>query len=342
MMDPIPELENQLLKTVLFHETLNRNDLARLTGLCPASITNHTRALLEGGLLLATPHRKAAVKRPVEDLTINPAVGTHLAIRLAGREMCAELLDFSGSPVGRAARTLPELTQYCFFRALAQLFDELTERASQEKRTFLSAGIGIDGLVAPQPGVIFGIYGFSEWEPCDLTGILPQLRTIPEVRVWTRILCKTRGFAAARKCNHAIGYIEYTPGCFRFGTIQQGRPDLGYHGTASNALHRTVVSGSGLCYCGRQGCLAEALRHGSVPVESLAEALRDTLREGKVRLAGIEWHDSTLPLKQVEETKGAEVQFHPVSGDGDEFFRRGLRGLVVESAIDRMTRKVSS
>ena len=339
-MNPIPELENQLLKTVLFHETLNRNDLARLTGLCPASITNHTRALLEAGLLLATPHRKAAVKRPVEALTINPAVGTHLAIRLAGREMCAELLNFAGSPVGSGARTLQELTQYCFFEALGQLFVELTGQAAREGRTLLSAGIGIDGLVAPQPGVIFGIYGFADWEPCDLTGIMPQLKTIPEVRVWTRILCKTRGFAAARKCNHAIGYVEFSPGCFRLGTIQNGHPDLGYHGTASNALHRPVGSGSGRCYCGRQGCLAEALRHGSIPVESLAGALRDTLREGKVRFAGIEWHDAALPLEQLKNDAEMEPQFFPVSGDGDEFFRRGLRGLVIESAIDRMTRKV--
>ena len=339
-MNPIPELENQLLKTILFYETLNRNDLVRLTGLCPASITNHTRALLESGLLLATPRRKVAVKRPVEDLTINPAVGRHLAIRLVGREMCAELLNFAGSPISSAARTLSELTQNCFFRVLEELFDEAMESASRENCTFLSGGIGIDGLVAPQPGVIFSINGFPEWEPCDLTGILPRLRMIPEVRVWTRIICKTRGFAAARKCNHAIGYIEYTPGCFRFGTIQKGHPDLGYHGTASNALHRTISSASGLCYCGRRGCLAEALRHGTIAPEPLAEALHDMLQAGKVRIAGVEWHDAVLPLEQLKEKKGAEPQIYPVSNEGDEFFRQGLRGLGIESAINRMTRKV--
>lgn len=313
-----------LRKKLLFFKELTREELSALTGLSPASITNYSRIMRTAGMIAGESFRASGVKRPIERLRLLPGEERALAVMAASDRVEAELLGCDGRVLERHNSTVPERNQ----AALLQTIDR-TIREGIAGKSVQVATLCIDGLVAPDPGMIFHVSGIETWEPCETVGLLEAWREIPIRRVFTQIAAATRGFAAAAKQPDHIGLLVRQNAHLKIGTLERGEIALGHCGTPGNAVHRSCGVAATLCFCGREDCFAAALAAGQkrLPATVIAGVLTGLFSELGLRVVGLDWPECGEAV--IRTLSGTGIDLRQIE-DPEHFARQGLRELTAE------------
>ena len=325
------DARERIMRKVLLHERLTRQEIGICAELSSASVTNHTRRLIDRDLLRSVALRKPRAKRPIEELFLNPDYAVCLSLRYCDDVILAELLNFDASLIEVLSAKVSEHTQ----RGLLSAIDAVTAHAlaatKELGRNITVVGIGLQGAVASDLGIVFAVRGIDDWQPCQPGQILPILSQA-EIRasVWTQIMCKMHGLSSELKCDHRICYVEFTGRMFRVSTMQYGEVSLGRFGTSSPYLHRKIHDDGPVCYCGRSGCLARYLEEGDIDERVVAKVLMNILDEIEADHIGLEWQGRSDWLEQELQQSG--IQVHHI-GNGEEMVKKGLRSLTVESAL---------
>ncbi|GGW37414.1 sugar kinase [Streptomyces lucensis JCM 4490] len=247
-----------VLRAVLEHGPVARSTVARLTGLSPASVTEHCARLAELGLIRqsSAPRRSNGVGRPHVPVDLDGrrflVAGVHVAVPYT----TVALLDLRGRVVARRElkheRTDPG-------RVLARAADGLAELfAAVPDRRPLGVGVALGGWVDRESGTVVE-HELLGWREVPVRALLGARTGLPvEVDGHARALVNAeRLFGRARGSRSVLHLFMGNMVDAAFATN-----DEVHHGPRSAAgaiAHLPVPGGIEPCACGRTGCLQAEL-----------------------------------------------------------------------------------
>lgn len=335
----LPSEWSPYLRLLLTETSLTRRRLVQDLGLSPASITHHTRWLLENGICQSEVTRMAGVKRPVELLSLNPQSIHALTLDLSISRVQGTLVNSLGTPLLSLEEPLAEPSHREVFRAISQVVQEAELMARAQGKKIDLIGMSIPGQIDRSLiGTVFHFDDIPDWDPCSPSQILPALKN-HSVRIWTRIHCKLQGAAKQRKLLDRFAYVEFRHRRFHFATLQKGKIRFGALGTSGPLLHQTVARSGPPCYCGREGCLAALLKEGIAGNDAIAQAFLRFFETVSTDHILLDWEGDTDWM--VKNLKNGGLQTVDVETDPEQATREGLAFLAAEAALQERIDKIS-
>ncbi|MDR1833269.1 MAG: ROK family transcriptional regulator [Propionibacteriaceae bacterium] len=236
-------------------------EIARRTGLSPATVTNLVRDLADLGQVKVTDHvhhgRRAKLVEP------NVRTGFVLGVDLGRSHVRACLVDMSYQVVGEAFQRVERGTSSDEgLKLVAGLFEKLLAESGVMRSDVLHAGVGIPGPVDQMTGRIGAANLLPEWADIDLPAAFSKALGLPVTVDNDANLGALGEYAWPPTLREpAIFYMRLATG-IGGGLIQDGQLVRGADGTAGEIGHHSIDESGPLCRCGNRGCL-EAI--ASVP-----------------------------------------------------------------------------
>lgn len=245
---------SSVLNTIKTHGPLGRAEIARRTGLSPATITGITAELIGKNLVLEKSPGDSSGGRPPIMLALNPSGGFVIGIKLTENTAIAALTDLEATVIAKSTTALSGNKPAQVVQDLNQVVNSLVESSGVPKKQLLGVGIGLAGIVDSARGVLRQS-PISGWQDVPLRDLLKR-----KLRVMTTIENDVNTLTLAEK------YFGSGQGVDHFLVVTIGRGvGLGivmngrfYHGAGGGAgeFGHTVIDPLGpVCACGKHGCL---------------------------------------------------------------------------------------
>jgi predicted NBD/HSP70 family sugar kinase len=236
-------------------------ELARRTGLSPATVTNLVRALTSRGLVAVEDHvfhgRKARLVTPVvaAGYVLGVDIGrSHIRVCLVDLAYRVAAEGFTRLPRGASSREGLEL--------VAQLFAGVLADAGVERAAVRHAAVGLPGPLDQSTGHIGAATMLPEWMGQDLPARFAATLDLPVTVDNDANLGALGEFAWPPALDaQSLFYLRLATG-IGGGLILDGRLYRGVDGTAGEIGHHSIDEAGPLCRCGNRGCV-EAM--ASVP-----------------------------------------------------------------------------
>ncbi|MGX1269979.1 ROK family protein [Streptomyces phaeoluteigriseus] len=282
-LNPVPRVADRdrrrtsasvILRSVLEHGPVARSTIARLTGLSPASVTDHCARLAGLGLVREAdlPRRSNGVGRPHVPVDLDGTRfvvgGVHVAVPyttvalldLRGRVLARRELKHRGTdPAGVLARAAEGLAALC---------------AEASGHRPLGVGVAVGGWVDRDSGTVVEhpLLGWRDVPVRELVGARTGLPV--HVDGHARALVNAeRLFGRARGSRSLLHLFVGNVVDAAFATHDQV-----HHGPRSQAgaiAHLPLAGGSEPCDCGRTGCLQVELSERTLCRRARAAGLTD-------------------------------------------------------------------
>ncbi|OLZ65705.1 sugar kinase [Streptomyces sp. IMTB 2501] len=263
-----------VLRSVLEHGPVARSTIARLTGLSPASVTEHCARLAGLGLIReeAAPRRSGGVGRPHVPVDLDSerfvVGGVHVAVPYT----TVALLDLRGRVVAerrlRHERTDPG-------RVLARAAEGLAALLALDPgRRPLGVGVAVGGWVDREAGTVVEheLLGWREVPVRELLGARTGLPVLVDGHA-RALVNGERLFGRARGSRSVLHLFVGNVVDAAFATN-----DEVHHGPRSQAgaiAHVPVPGGTEPCGCGRTGCLQAELSERTLCRRARAAGVTD-------------------------------------------------------------------
>lgn len=266
----------------------SRADIARATGLTPASVSAIVAELENGNLVAEIGVGPSAGGKPPTLYGLNAEARSIIAVDLSDGERTGSVLDLKGTSAYRTSRSRDSLQGQAGVDQLMEMVDELLAATPAPP---LGIGIGSPGVIDDAGTVIEA--SFFDWHNVPLGGLLAERYSLP-----VHVINNSRAAALAEYSfgdhdaeNLLVIKIGNGVGA---GVVLDGRIHGGEDSAAGEIGHVVVDPNGSQCFCGKVGCL-----------ETMAAAPR--LIESFSRFIDIEAN----PLLDAMKTAGA------AAADGD-------------------------
>lgn len=241
-----------ILNMIRVKDLISRADIARGSGLTPATVSNITSELIELGLVLEMDRGQSSGGRKPILLSINKTAcyfgGIHIGstmIEAAVSNVSAEILSECRMPFEGSS---PEDAVSLGMRLLGQ--------AKEKAGVFVLSGIGVctHGLVRSEDGLIAFAPNFG-WSKVKIGDMFFKASGLPVF-----VENDVRAMALAESwCGFACGVKDYVylyigPG-IGGGIVSNNELYKGRGGFAGEFGHATIEPDGPLCTCGNRGCL---------------------------------------------------------------------------------------
>ena len=249
--------EKSLYKIIYQHGPITKSGIIEYL---PSSLTTISRfidSLEKTGMIRATNQETAGGRNPVE-YSINPtacyAFGAYVAADVYGIGLC----DIAGNVIEKTSHLFQKQTTPSDVAGfLAQFIRETTDRHQFDQERIIGIGIGVEGPILKEKGIIYHPYHLTEpgWELVPIkdllemkTGLRTWLGTIVELALLRELMYGSRKncqSAAYFRIDKGIGGAFYSRGVSHIG-----KDDL-----VCQVGHMVIDVQGQPCICGRQGCL---------------------------------------------------------------------------------------
>ncbi len=239
---------------------LARIDIARETGLSPATVTSITADLLARGLVqeVETPGDQLTGKRgrPRVDLKIRGEAHLVAGLKLSDKLASIVLLDFEGNRISEHIAATPN-SVLSSQEAVAFMKSSLTDALSQQDLSLsdLSAvGLGMPGLIDADAGMV-------HWSPSISERNVPLQKLMSDALGVQSFIDNDANLVAKAEQMYGVGKnienflvvtVEQGVG---MGIVVNGELYRGTKGRAAELGHTKVHQDGALCRCGQRGCL---------------------------------------------------------------------------------------
>ncbi len=281
--------ELAILRLIHSGSHYSRLDLARRTGLSPASITAIVRSLIARNLVTENEGVSSLVGRKPIPLEIRADAGYLIGVDIGSFYTRIVITDINGRIAHKhqIETGIPE-GRVRVLRRVFECVHQAIREAAVTRDSVLGMGIAHSGVIDTETGVVLSFPRpgqMSEWKNVPLRALFEQ-----EFRVPCLLEDSVRTGAIAERC-FGLGadqddflYIEVGVGigaAFFF----DGKLYRGAGGKAGEFGHITVDENGPLCSCGNNGCL-ETLASCAAIIDAVRVAL-DRGVDSKIRdLAG--------------------------------------------------------
>ncbi|MBX3091519.1 MAG: ROK family transcriptional regulator [Cryobacterium sp.] len=257
----------RIVDAIKKHGGLTQVELAGVTGLSPATVSNIVKELSSSGVLHTSPTTQSG--RRAQYVTLAHALGLVVGVHFSTRHMRIALADVAHTviaehhlPLAKDHRADNELDRTTLL--IADMLDNLKASMSE----VLAVGIAIPAPMDRRTGTIAHSGILRGWDGIPVAEVMERRLKRP---VFVDNAANLGAFAelrmgAARGKSDAI-YIDIGDG-IGAGLIINGQIFRGYNGSAGEFGHTTIIENGPLCRCGNRGCL-EAVAGGYAILESL-------------------------------------------------------------------------
>lgn len=243
-----------ILNAIKSHGDISRAEIARLTGLSPATVSAITAELIKENLVLEHAEGDSSGGRPPILLRLNPHGGFVVGIKVTEHLLIGALTDLTASVMAKQVLTLPDHTLEDVLAGIAELITRLLHAGGVRKKQLLGVGIGLAGVVDGHRGVLkhSPIFGWSEVPLRDLLQSRLRIPVYVDNDVNTLTLSE-KWFGTARTVEN---FLVITLGRgVGMGIVVQGQIYRGHGGGAGEFGHTVVDPQGPACACGGRGCL---------------------------------------------------------------------------------------
>lgn len=243
-----------VLNAIKTHGPIGRADIARRTGLSPATVTSISAKLITQGLILEKAAGDSSGGRPPILLVINPQGGYVVGIKLTETHAICALTDLEAFVIAKSSMTLSGHDPEQVVDDLTQMVTSFIREQKIAKKQLLGVGVGLAGIVDAEEGVLrqSPIYG---WDNVPLRDMLQRKLRIPvfiENDVNTLTLTE-RWFGHGQGVDN---FLTVTVGRgVGLGIVVNGQFYRGQKGGAGEFGHVTIDPDGPQCACGKRGCL---------------------------------------------------------------------------------------
>ena len=241
---------NLILRLIYERGSISRQEISRLIGLTPATVTNITGELLEMGFIteLSNFREKSSAGRKAVPLAINPTAGYVIGVDIRPKIVRMSISDLLGR--------LSNIESFPYNSNTDELIETLVEKLQvlTEDRDILGIGIGVPGLVDSSSGEV-KISPNLGWKNLNLSGPIEKSLRIPvTVENNVRVMALgERWFGKGKKSdNFILVYVSLGVGS---GIVISGKIYKGINNSAGEIGHTVVSEDGELCNCGKKGCL---------------------------------------------------------------------------------------
>ncbi|MFJ1804914.1 MULTISPECIES: ROK family protein [unclassified Streptomyces] len=243
-----------ILRSVLEHGPVARSTIARLTGLSPASVTDHCARLTGLGLIreAAVPRRSNGVGRPHVPVDLDDSRFVVGGVHVAVPYTTVSLLDLRGRVVARRELKHRSLEPSEVLARAADGIDALLEETAGCRA--LGVGVAVGGWVDRDSGTVVE-HPLLGWRDVPVREPIGARTGLPvQVDGHARALVNAeRLFGRARGSLSVLHLFVGNVVDSAFATH-----DEVHHGPRSQAgaiAHLPLAGGTEPCDCGRAGCL---------------------------------------------------------------------------------------
>jgi predicted NBD/HSP70 family sugar kinase len=249
----------RVLEAVKTHGALTQVEVAGLTGLSPATVSNIVKELVAAGVLNARPSTRSG--RRAQQVSLARGVGICVGVDFGYRHLRVALADLSQEILAEQRLPLPadHRADLGLDRA-ALLVGDLLERIDSSPQEVLGIGLGVPAPVDVSTGRIGSATLMPGWQGVQLADELSARLRAPVIvdnNANLGALAEVQR-GAARGCSN-VAYIRVSNGVGS-GLVLGGQLFRGHVGTAGEIGHVTIDENGPVCRCGNRGCLETFVR----------------------------------------------------------------------------------
>lgn len=263
----------RVLHAVRERGVLSQAEIARATGLSPASVSNIVKHLCALGAVEVAPGVRGG--RRAQEVRIRPDNGLVLGLDFGHRHIRAAIADLRYT-------VLAERKQRCdvgaasneAFAAAERLVDELLAEIGRARKDIRAAGVGLPAPLPVDGSALDSWPILPGWSSIEPRHDLGQRLGVP-VYADNDANLGARGelvFGAGRGARN-VAYIKAATG-LGAGLVMDGHVYRGHAGSAGEIGHLTIDETGPICSCGNRGCL-ETLVGGPYLLELLRHSHPD-------------------------------------------------------------------
>ncbi|HEU4745835.1 MAG TPA: ROK family transcriptional regulator [Anaerolineales bacterium] len=243
-----------ILNTIKTHGAIPRAEIARLTGLSPATVSGIVTELIQENLVFEKETGDSSGGRRPIMLAINPHGGCVVGIKVMEDHAIGALTDLEATPLGKQSYPLTDTTPRAVAQALSELVSELLRTTDNPAPNLMGVGVGLAGIVDSGQGVVRQSPFFG-WNDVPLRELIQNKVNVPvyiDNDVNTLAFAE-KWFGAGRGIDD---FLVVTIGRgIGLGIVVNGQFHHGTRGSAGELGHTVVHPGGELCACGKRGCL---------------------------------------------------------------------------------------
>jgi glucokinase-like ROK family protein len=254
-----------ILNTIREHNSISRADIARLTKLTPATVTNITSELLQHQIILEAERGESSGGRKPVMLRINTdgyyVVGVYIGSKVVEVVIANLNSDFIFE---KKINNSADLTHKDILKNIVEIIQEWRKNNNSEK--VLGIGVGVHGLVQTEKGI--AVYAPNlGWENVPIKDYFEENLNIP-VFIDNDVRTMTLGeswFGVAKDINNFILiYIGYGVGG---SIVVDNHLFRGMNEGAGEIGHMTIDPKGPKCSCGNTGCLQTLISENAIVQE---------------------------------------------------------------------------
>jgi predicted NBD/HSP70 family sugar kinase len=257
---------------------MTQAELARASGLSPATVSSIVRELRDGGWLDEAPEGAGAGRRT---LALSRSAGVAVGVDFGHSHVRVAIADLGHHVLAEEDRPLDVDHEAAEGVALAgTMVRRLLERAGADRRRVTGVGVGLPGPLRRDTGEVGDLAILPGWVGAHPRELLQQELGLPvsvENDANLGALAELV-WGAGRGCSELV-YVKVASGVGA-GLVLGGRLYQGHLGTAGEIGHLTIDESGTICRCGNRGCL-ETLAGAEAVLEPLRRRSehRPALRE---------------------------------------------------------------
>lgn len=263
----IKELNTSLiLNTIRSRKNISRADIAKITGLTAATVTNITAQLIGYNLIKETKFGKSNGGRKPILLEFNHSFYNAVGVVISKHEITVSITDLNSGLIERQRiKISSDITPE---EAIDIIIKNAGSIIKKSKNPVLGIGVSMEGLINEENGICVLSFNFG-WENIHIRDMIYQKLRLP-VYVNNDVKALAMGeklFGSARNSNDFI--LLYTGYGIGATLVTNGRIYRGASNYASEIGHTTLDINGPYCSCGNKGCF-QALASG----ESLLKQIK--------------------------------------------------------------------
>lgn len=276
-----------ILRALLYHHQISRVELAELTGLTTATITNLVNELLSLGLVRENGLKQVPsprVGRPRRTVELNPdarfAIGVHIGIgeyQIVITNLKAKIIEFTSQKF-EICETADKV-----LHGIVNQIENIISQIGIERSLILGIGVGTAGLVNVETGT--NIYAPNLcWENIPIRDWIVQETGLPVVvDNNVRLMCLAEATFGQGITANVMAFVYARVGVGA-GLFVDGKLFRGMAAGAGEIGHSIMIPDGGeKCSCGNYGCLETLVSQKAIirSAKKLAEAKPDGIMAQK-------------------------------------------------------------